>query len=293
MELWIKVFEVMFPVIAVVSVGYFFGKMTNVNMKPVNIILLYLSTPCLIFTSLTEDRVQFIEILNIVYIGTLLVLIGVPITYFLLRTFKKDPKVFLNPIIFPNTANLGLPVVLFAFGDAAFDYAILFTTIVFFLHCSFGILFINGISNIKEVFKIPLIYTVALALTLNNFEVEVYKPLNISLDLIGTTCIPLMMFSLGHKLSETKIINLKSDMFLSAIRLSYGFIISLIVCNLFNIDNLLVKVFIIQYSMPSAVFNYILADKYDKSTDRVASIVFVSTVMSLVTIPFILYFLMK
>ena len=46
------------------------------------------------------------------------------------------------------------------------------------------------------------------ALILNNYEVEIYKPINISLDLIGTTCIPLMMFSLGHKLSETKIVNL-------------------------------------------------------------------------------------
>ena len=78
--------------------------------------------------------------------------------------------------------------------------------------------------------------------------------------------IPLMMFSLGHKLlSETKIINLKSDLLLSSIRLSYGFIIKLAICNIFDIDNLLIKVFIIQYSMPSAVFNYILADKYDKN----------------------------
>ena len=188
---------------------------------------------------------------------------------------------------------MGLPVVLFAFGDAAFDYAILFTTIVFFLHCSFGIIFINGVSNIKEVFKIPLIYTVALALILNNYEVEIYKPINISLDLIGTTCIPLMMFSLGHKLSETKIVNLKSDLLLSSIRLSYGFIISLAICNIFDIDNLLIKVFIIQYSMPSAVFNYILADKYDKNPDRVASIVFVSTIMSLFTIPITLFFALK
>ena len=59
-----------------------------------------------------------------------------------------------------------------------------------------------------------------------------------------------MMFSLGHKLSETKIINLKSDLLLSSIRLSYGFIISLAICNMFDIDNLLIKVFIIQYSMP-------------------------------------------
>jgi len=292
MDLWIKVFEVIFPVILVVATGFIFGKITNVNLKPVNILLLYISTPCLIFTSLVEDKVKISEILDIVSIGTLIVLIGVPIIYGFLKILKKDSKVFLNTIIFPNTANLGLPIVLFAFGEVAFDYAILFTTIVFFLHCSIGIVFINGFKNVKEVFKIPLIYTVLLALLLNRYDIEVYKPINQSLELIGTTCIPLMMFSLGHKLSETRILNIKGDIIISSIRLIYGFLISIIICNLFNIDSLLIKVFIIQYSMPSAVFNFILADKYDMNPERVASIVFVSTVMSLFTIPFILYYLL-
>ena len=293
MDLWLKVFEVILPVILVVSVGFLFGKFTSTNMKPVNLILLYLATPCLIFTSLIGDNIKLNEILNIVYIGGMIVLIGVPIIYLVLRTINKDPKVFLNTIIFPNTANLGLPIVLFAFGEQAFDYAILFTTIVFFLHCSVGIVFINGIGNLQEIFKVPLIYAVALALILNNYDIKVYEPINNSLKLIGTTCIPLMMFSLGHKLAETKIINIKSDIILSCIRLTYGFIISSVICSFFNIDSLLIKVFIIQYSMPSAVFNFILADKYNKNPDRVASIVFVSTLLSLFTIPVILYFLMK
>ena len=48
----------------------------------------------LICLSLTEDRVQFIEILNIISIGTLLVLIGVPIVYLFLKLINKDPKIF-------------------------------------------------------------------------------------------------------------------------------------------------------------------------------------------------------
>ena len=76
---------------------------------------------------------------------------------------------------------------LFAFGDTAFDYAILFTTIVFFLHCSFGIIFINGDLIKYKGYLRFLYHTVALALVLNNYEVEIYKPINISLDLIGTT----------------------------------------------------------------------------------------------------------
>ena len=196
MDLWLKVFEVILPVILVVSVGFLFGKFTSTNMKPVNFNTTFtLQLPLFNFYSLIGDNIKLNEILNIVYIGGMIVLIGVPIIYLVLRTINKDPKVFLNTIIFPNTANLGLPIVLFAFGEQAFDYAILFTTIVFFLHCSVGIAFINGIGNLQEIFKVPLIYTVALALILNNYDIKVYEPINNSLKLIGTTCIPLMMFN--------------------------------------------------------------------------------------------------
>ena len=99
MDLWLKVFEVILPVILVVSVGFLFGKFTSTNMKPVNLILLYLATPCLIFTSLIGDNIKLNEILNIVYIGGMIVLIGVPIIYLVLRTINKDPKVF-NIIVY-------------------------------------------------------------------------------------------------------------------------------------------------------------------------------------------------
>ena len=98
MDLWLKVFEVILPVILVVSVGFLFGKFTSTNMKPVNLILLYLATPCLIFTSLIGDNIKLNEILNIVYIGGTIVLIGVPIIYLVLRTINKDPKIFCDEL---------------------------------------------------------------------------------------------------------------------------------------------------------------------------------------------------
>ena len=57
MELWIKVFEVILPVIIVILTGFCFGKVTNVNLKPVNLLLLYISTPCLIFSSLMDGKI--------------------------------------------------------------------------------------------------------------------------------------------------------------------------------------------------------------------------------------------
>tara|TARA_Y100000768_G_scaffold386579_1_gene375317 strand:- start:470 stop:1351 length:882 start_codon:yes stop_codon:yes gene_type:complete len=293
MELWVKVFEVILPVIIVILTGYIFGKVTNVNLKPINLLLLYISTPCLIFSALIDGKITLTATYQILISGTLMIFIGMGIFTLILKYLKKDITTFLNPLVFPNTANMALPIALFAFGNEAFEYAIIFTTLVFFYHCSVGIYILNGPKKIIEVFKTPLIYTVVLALMLNNFEININPGVNNAINLLGTTSIPLMMFSLGHKLSETKIINLNENIILGFLRLSIGCALSFTICKILGVQGLIAKVMILQFSMPSAVFNFILSDRYNKSPEKVASLVFVSTVLSIPIIPIILYLLMK
>ena len=293
MDLWVKVFEVILPVIIVIMTGYIFGKLTNVNLKPINLLLLYISTPCLIFSALMDGKITLDATYQILIGGTLMIFLGMGMFTLILKYLKKNITIFLNPLVFPNTANMALPIALFAFGSEAFEYAIIFTTLVFFYHCSIGIYILNGPKKIDEVFKTPLIYTVALALILNNLEVNINTGLNNAINLLGTTSIPLMMFSLGHKLSETKIIDLNENIILGSLRLAMGCIISFSICKMLGIQGLIAKVLILQFSMPSAVFNFILSDRYNKSPEKVASLVFVSTVLSIPVIPIILYFLMK
>ncbi|MBT89325.1 MAG: hypothetical protein CMN79_02375 [Spirochaetales bacterium] len=293
MELWLRVFEVILPVMLVVLTGYLFGRITKVNLKSINLFIMYISTPCLIFASLTEGRVTFNDTSTIVLVGSILVLISILLSFSIIKATKRDLSVYLNPIVFPNTANLGLPIVLFAFGGRAFDYAIMFTTVIFFLQCTIGIFVINGATKIKEVLKSPLVYAVILPILLNKTGIEIDTGINSSIKLLGTTCIPLMMFSLGHKLSETKILDFKEDLAVGALRITLGVVLSLSICKLLNIDNFLAQVMIVQYSMPAAVFNFILADRYNKSPEKVASIVFASTIISIPVIPIILYYLMQ
>ncbi len=293
MELWIKVFEVILPVIIVILTGFIFGKVTNVNLKPINLLLLYISTPCLIFSALIDGNITLEAAYQILLAGTLMIFTGMFIFSLILKYLSKDITTFLNPLVFPNTANMALPIALYAFGSEAFEYAIIFTTLVFFYHCSVGIFILNGPKKIVEVFKTPLIYTVILALILNNLEIKINVGVNNAINLLGTTSIPLMMFSLGHKLSETKIININENILLGSLRLAIGAILGYGICKFLGIQGLISKVMILQFSMPSAVFNFILSDRYNKSPEKVASLVFVSTVLSIITIPIILYFLMK
>ena len=293
MELWIKVFEVILPVIIVILTGFAFGKVTNVNLKPINLLLLYISTPCLIFSSLIDGKITMEAAYQILIAGSLMIFIGMGIFSIILKVLKKDIVTFLNPLVFPNTANMALPIALYAFGNQAFEYAIIFTTIVFFYHCSIGIFILNGPKKIIEVFKTPLIYAVTLALLLNNLDINVNVGLNNAINLLGTTSIPLMMFSLGHKLSETTIVNLNENLLLGFLRLFLGSILGFGICKILGVQGLIAKVMILQFSMPSAVFNFILSDRYNKSPEKVASLVFVSTILSILFIPIILYLLMK
>lgn len=293
MELWIKVFEVILPVIIVILTGFCFGKVTNVNLKPVNLLLLYISTPCLIFSSLMDGKITMEAAYQILIAGTLMIFTAMVLFSGILKILKKNISTFLNPLVFPNTANMALPIALYAFGNEAFEYAIIFTTIVFFYHCSVGIFILNGRDKIMEVFKTPLIYAVSLALLLNNNDIKVHVGLNNAINLLGTTSIPLMMFSLGHKLSETKIVNLNENLLLSSFRLLIGSALGYSICAILGVHGMIAKVMILQFSMPSAVFNFILSDRYNKSPEKVASLVFVSTVLSIIFIPIILYLLMK
>jgi len=293
MDLWIKVLEVIFPVMIVVFAGYLFGRITRIDLKSINLFIMYVSTPCLIFSSIIEGKVSLNNASEIVITGTTIVLICLLISYFFLRIAKKDLSIFLNPIIFPNTANLGLPLILFAFGETALDYAIIFTTVVFFLHSSLGIFILNGSKKMGEIFKAPLVYAVIIPIIFNKTGISIDSGINTSIKLLGTTCIPLMMFSLGHKLSETKILNLREDFIISTTRILLGIILSVGICYLLKVDDFISKILILQYSMPAAVFNFILADRYNRSPEKIASIVFVSTIISIPIIPIILYYLMQ
>ena len=95
MELWLKVLEVILPVMIVVLAGYLFGRITKINFKPINMIIMYIATPCLIFSSLIEGRVTLDDASQIVLVGTIIVLMSLFLSFFLIKIAKKDFAIFL------------------------------------------------------------------------------------------------------------------------------------------------------------------------------------------------------
>ena len=78
-------------------------------------------------------------------------------------------------------------------------------------------------------------------------------------------------------------------------RMIIGPIIGVSLIYFFNLSGFAAGVLLIQCSMPSAVLNYLVASIYSpkKIVDSVASTIVVSTLMSFITVPIIVFIALK
>jgi len=146
-------------------------------------------------------------------------------------------------------------------------------------------------SSLKEVFKIPPIYAAVLGLSLNMMNVSVSEVITRPLNILGLMTIPLVLLVLGNNLSKVKITSVPTTLLASFLRVGVGLGLGLLAVNVFDLTGVLRAVVILDSAMPAAVNASIIATRYDNEAELVSSVVFVTTVMSLAVIPFLLIFL--
>jgi len=254
--------------------------------------VIYLATPALIISSLSRDTIDlylagkvFISVCIIIGVSFLLCL-GI------LRALKLPVKVYLPPALFANTGNMGLPLVLFAFGETGFNVAILYMVSTTILHYTLGILILNYDESPFEIFRLPLVYSAIAGVLLSvsgwTMPTSVFR----AFDLLGEASIPTMIFALGYKLSEVALTDVSKSFLVGGMRIFFGVILGMLTVSVFKLDGVASKVVILQSAMPPAIFNFVLAEKYNQDSERVASIILAGTLISVVTTPVIIAFLL-
>ena len=138
------------------------------------------------------------------------------------------------------------------------------------------------------MFKIPPVYAAVLGLALNLLDISlpdiIYMPLNI----IGLMVIPLVLLVLGSNLAKVKITSVPTTLLASFLRVGVGLGFGFLAVTLFDLTGVLRAVVILDSAMPAAANAAILATKYKNEDGLVSSVVFVTTLASLVVIPFLL-----
>jgi len=286
------VLNIVLPAFVVILIGYTFGRVRKTaDISPVVDVAFYIGTPALVFISMLDKKIVLLDA-GKVWAAALIIMFGCAlVAWVVFRLLRQKHSALYLPIIAMNTVNLPFPILYLAYGSAGLQAATLFFIPNVLLLSSLGIYIAAGKQwkeGIKEVFKIPVIYAAVIGLALNLFGVRLPELAINSLDLIALMAIPLVLIVLGYNLSKVKLASLPTTFLASFLRMGVGLLLGLLTANLFNLEGIFKVVVILVSAMPSAVNTSILATKYDNEADLVSSVVFVTTLISLVSIPFLL-----
>lgn len=263
------------------------------HLASINEFVIYLATPCLMVSSLSKYPIKPM-LAGEVFLCVAIVVLGcLAIGGFIVRAMGLPESVYLPPIAFANTGNMGLPLLLFAFGDEGLSIGILYMVGTTIMHYTAGIMILSYRENRFEVFKLPLIYAAALGLLVSMMAIKIPAPIGRAIDLLGEASIPTMLFSLGYKLSEIEISDVWISFLFGGLRIGIGFLLGLSAVWMLGMKSTAAGVVLIDAAMPPAVFNFVLAEKYRKDSRKVASIITAGTLLSIATTPLLLALVLR
>lgn len=248
------------------------------------------STPCLIFMALVRSDVDP-RLLRDTVVATTLVYVAVgAVIWGLVRLLNLNVATYWAPLTFGNTGNIGLPVALFAFGQAGFDFAVVIFAVMAIISFTFGIWVVAGGGNPLNAIREPLVWaTIAGGVfVLLGWQVPVW--IGTTLDLVGQLAIPLMLLTLGVAIAGLQPRSLGRAVWLCLAKLAICTAVPLAIGLAIGLPRLALGVLVLQVASPVAVTSYMLAAKYEARADEVAGLVVVSTLVSIPAIPLLLAF---
>lgn len=288
-----EILAIIAPVFLTALVGFFwsFYKLPF-NSEFISKFVMNIAAPCLIVSTLSVAKIsqQQLWFLSAITLCSLFIF-GV-FYVLLLKLFKQPVRSYFNALVFGNTGNMGAPICLFAFGEQGLTLGLIVFMVTSMLHFSLGVSMVSDSNPVKTLLKSPVFYAALIAFYALLTGITFPKPLSNTLSLIGDCAIPLMLLSLGASLHKIRLAGAKLAIVFALLRLSVGFGLGVLLAYIFDLSGIIKGVVIIQCTMPSAVFNYLLAQSYNKQAQSVAAIVVLSTLLSFVTLPLLLWYVL-
>jgi predicted permease len=296
MDLYLKLIDVIVPVFFLIGVGFYFGnKDPNYDTKFITNFAAKFGSPALAFYAITSTGISFSLFINY-FFYTLLAVIGFSIigVIFLLIQ-KKDYISELPPLILPNCGNMGLPICLFAYGKLGLGVASAISAVIIISHFTFGIFLASKKISLKVLLKSTPVYAVFIAVVFLYYNIQPPKFVENTAFLLAYSTIALILMSLGIALTKLKVFSLKNAIISTFARLILGPLVALGLIYIFNLKGVPAGVLFIQCSMPSAILTYLVGSMYSskKVVNNIASTIVVSTVVSFLTIPIIVFIALK
>jgi predicted permease len=288
-----ELFAVIAPILFCAGLGYGWARRGfDYPVEFITRMVMAIGAPCLIISAFGAADIDIMKMTDIAIATVVIMLIMLVIGLPLIRLMRLRTTTFLPALLFPNIGNMGLPLCLFAFGETGLALGLTVFLVVFTLQMSLGVMFVAGRGNLAGLVRQPVIWATIFAVFLVATDYSLPAWLDNTTGILGGLTIPLMLITLGVSLAQLKVGDWKHSLLFSMVRVAGGFVIAMLVAGLFGLQGVDRGVLILQASMPVAVFNYLLALRYNREPGEVAGMVVMSTLLAFTLLPLIVAFVL-
>ncbi len=289
----ITIFSVITPVFICALLGYGWVKNGLAFDTPfVSRLVMEVGAPCLIFSSFMEQNIDmgaFRQMATAAFASMLLFgVVGSAALYLA----KLDQRTWLPSQMFPNVGNMGLPLCLLAFGQEGLALGMTYFMVNTVFGFTIGMMITSGTLSFRELLKNPTFYSVLITLLFLFTDTKPWTWVQNTTKLLGNFTIPLMLIAMGVSLARFQIASVKHSLLISVLRLSMGFLVGLTIATALGLEGVARGITILQSAMPVAVFSYLFAVRYNRSPEEVAGTVVISTLLSFLSLPLLLWFVL-
>ena len=190
-----------------------------------------------------------------------------------------------------NSVSLPFPLAFLAFGEEGLSQVVLLSIPQIFVTFTIGIIIYGGRSNLKEPFKMPVLYASIIGILIAIFKFPVPIFVEKFAQMTGRGMFPLELFALGYRLRDIRISDVKISLLVSFLRFTIGFATAFLLTEFFTMNKILRACIFLVSCSPPAVLNYVFAERYTEEGRIAASIVFTGTIFSLITTPLLILYL--
>lgn len=289
MDLVFRIIGIITPVLIISAIGYAWGRLRQPDMTWVNRLSTDLLFPMLIFTAMASKDFHILEFLPLIGGGIAVVLGSGLIAWGAARLLGYNPHAFVPPMMFTNTANMGLPLTLFAFGPSMLPAAVALFMIFSLFHFTLGIRICDPKASMRGILKGPMLWAMLIGVLMSLFGWSLPSWLALSTKMLGETAIPLGLFTLGVGFASFKVERWSIGIVGALLCPISGLLITWPLVKFLPLTGPMQGVLLLYAALPPAVMNYIFAEQYKQEPGLVSAIVVGGNLASLFFVPFALY----
>lgn len=278
------------PIFLMAGIGYAINRSSlKLETEPMGRLIVMVGTPSLVFSTLTSPKYIHVPISGTVGAAVMVAALSFALGALVLLAMRQSVPSFVSSLALPNSGNVGLPVVLLAFGDEGLAIGVAFFFVIALCQYTFVPAILAGQVGLTRLLKEPLIYALLAVFIFRMTGWTPHPVLTQTTKLLGGMVIPVMVILLGNSLAQLQVSDIKLSVILAVARLAVGVVAGSLTVYFLGLEGVQAGSIFLMAAMPCAMIVYLFALRYNRAPRRIAGLIVASTLLTFAMLPVLLW----